>query len=165
MNLVIVHSTEPALFITDINQSPFNVGTRLNLEDFNREQVRDLNHRHGDPIKETDLEAFFELLSGHPYLTRKALYLIVSEHWSWESLYHRAAGDQGPFADNLRRQLWFVQEDPALQAGLRQILQSNKCDDDKVLWRLLHAGLVKGIGDSYFCRCGLYKKYFEAHLK
>jgi hypothetical protein len=165
LNIVIVIATEPYLLISNPNQSPFNVGIRLNLEDFNREQVRDLNHRHGDPVKENDLEVFFELLSGHPYLTRKALYLLVSEHWAWENLYKHAADDQGPFADNLRRQLWFIQEDNSLQEALRQVLYQNKCDNEKALWRLLRAGLIKGLGDRYYCRCGLYDRYFRDHLK
>jgi hypothetical protein len=165
LNLVMVIATEPYLLISNPSQSPFNVGIKLNLEDFKREHVQDLNRRHGNPLKERDLETFFELLSGHPYLTRKALYLLVSEHWTWDNLYKRAAGDQGPFADHLRRQLWFIQEDTALQEALRQVLHTNKCDNNKVLWRLLRAGLVKGIGDLYYCRCGLYEKYFKDHLR
>src|SRR4029453_3326196 len=37
-------------FITDMNQSPFNVGTRLNLEDFSPAQVEDLNRRYHQPL-------------------------------------------------------------------------------------------------------------------
>ena len=147
LNLAMVIATEPYLLISNPSQSPFNVGIKLNLEDFNREQVQDLNVAMATLLNEKDLEIFFELLSGHPYLTRKALYLLVSEHWTWENLYKLAADDQGPFADHLRRQLWFIQEDSALQEALRQVLHNNKYDNDKVLWRLLRAGLVKGIGD------------------
>jgi hypothetical protein len=165
LNLAMVIATEPYLLISNPNQSPFNVGVKINLEDFSREQVWDLNHRHGDPIREGDREDFFKLLSGHPYLTRKALYLLVSEDWTWVKLYDQAADDTGPFADHLRHQLWFIQEDPALRAALRQVLQENRTEDNKVLWRLSRAGLVKGIGDLYYCRCGLYERYFKEHLK
>jgi hypothetical protein len=124
-----------------------------------------LNHRHGDPIREQDKVDFFKLLSGHPYLTRRALYLLVSEDWTWADLYAQAADDQGPFADHLRHQLWFIQEDPALRTVLRQVLQENRTEDNKVLWRLSRAGLVKGIGERYSCRCGLYERYFRERLK
>lgn len=164
LNIAMVIATEPYLLISNPNQSPFNVGVKLNLEDFNREQVADLNQRHGSPIEEKNIESFFELLNGHPYLTRKALYLLVGENQTWEGLYKCATDDQGPFADNLRRQLWFI-EDNDLKASLKQVLYHNKCDNDKVLWRLLRAGLIKGIGDLYYCRCGLYEKYFKEHLK
>ena len=165
LNLAMVIATEPYLLISNPNQSPFNVGVKLNLEDFSREQVWDLNHRHGDPIIEKDKDAFFELLSGHPYLTRKAFYLLVSEDWTWQNLDEQAADDQGPFADHLRHQLWFIQEDHALKEALRQVIYNNKCDNDKILWRLSRAGLVKGRGDLYYCRCGLYERYFKEHLK
>lgn len=164
LNLAMVIATEPYLLISNPNQSPFNVGVKINLEDFNREQVWDLNHRHGDPIQERAREDFFKLFSGHPYLTRKALYLLVSEDWSWGNLNDQAADDQGPFADHLRHQLWFIQEDPTLREALRQVLLDKRCGDSKVLWRLLRAGLVKGIGDLYYCRCGLYERYFKEHL-
>src|SRR5205085_2722820 len=39
LTLAIAYSTEAHLFITDVNQSPFNVGTRLALEDFTPERV------------------------------------------------------------------------------------------------------------------------------
>lgn len=165
LNIAMVIATEPYLLISNPNQSPFNVGVKLNLEDFNREQVQDLNHRHGNPIKDINMEAFFELLNGHPYLTRKALYLLVSEHWTWENLYKHSADDQGPFADNLRRQLWFIREDNTLQEALRQVIYKNKCDNDRILQRLLRAGVVKGFGDLYYCRCGLYDKYFKEKLQ
>jgi len=165
LNIAMVIATEPYLLISNPSQSPFNVGVKLNLEDFSPEQVRELNDRHGGPIKERNQESFFQLLNGHPYLTRKALYLLVSESWTWENLYQHAADDQGPFADNLRRQLWFIQEDVVLQNVLRQVLYQNRSDDDKALWRLFRAGLIKGTGDRYQCRCGLYEKYFREHLK
>src|SRR4029434_1802258 len=46
LTLAIAYATEAHLFITDLNQSPFNVGTRLALEDFNFEQVAELNRRY-----------------------------------------------------------------------------------------------------------------------
>jgi hypothetical protein len=39
LTLAIAYSTEAHLFITDVNQSPFNVGTRLALEDFTLAQI------------------------------------------------------------------------------------------------------------------------------
>ena len=43
LTMIIAYATEAHLFITDLNQSPFNVGTRLILEDFNAEQISELN--------------------------------------------------------------------------------------------------------------------------
>src|SRR5206468_9769560 len=50
LTLAIAYATEAHLFITDLNQSPFNVGTRLTLDDFTLEQVAELNRRYGSPL-------------------------------------------------------------------------------------------------------------------
>ena len=42
LNMIMVISTEPYLLIADVNQSPFNVGLKIYLEDFNEAQIRDL---------------------------------------------------------------------------------------------------------------------------
>ena len=165
LNLAMVIATEPYLLISNPNQSPFNVGIKLNLEDFSRDQVRELNLRHGEPIKEAELDGFFSLLNGHPYLTRKALYLLVSENQTWKNLDNYATDDLGPFGDNLRRQLWFIHESDVLRSALRQVINHNKSENNEAVQRLMRAGLIKGIGDRYFCRCGLYERYFRKHLK
>lgn len=64
-NLVIVHSTEPALFIQDLNQSPFNVGTALRLCDFDRDEILWLNARQGSPLKTAEqVESLTRLVGG-----------------------------------------------------------------------------------------------------
>jgi hypothetical protein len=164
LNIVLVIATEPYLLISDPNQSPFNVGLRLDLEDFNRSQVQELNQRHGAPVREIDIDSFFNLLSGHPYLTRKALYTLVADKMSLHELFSRATDDQGTFGDHLRRQHWLLRNDKALRENLLQIIQRNTCDDEAVLFRLLRAGLVKGKGKAYYCRCSLYEQYFKDKL-
>jgi hypothetical protein len=164
LDLVMVISTEPYLLIADVNQSPFNVGLKLYLEDFNEAQVRDLNQRHGAPVADSDFPQLMELLSGHPYLTRKALFLLVTGELNWTELTGLAALDQGPFGDHLRRQQWLLRDEPALRAALKQVIQDFRCDDELALFRLLQAGLVKGSGDLYRCRCDLYRAYFKDKL-
>jgi len=165
LNIVMVISTEPYLLIPDANQSPFNVGLRLYLKDFDNAQVRDLNWRHGSPLKERDLPQLMELLSGHPYLTRKALYTLVTERLAWVDLMRAAATDQGPFGDHLRHSHWLLRDKPDLREALRQVVHHNHCDDEVAFFRLLRAGLVKGSGDVCKCRCDLYRMYFEGKLR
>lgn len=165
LNIVMVIATEPYLLIADPTQSPFNVGLKVDLTDFNQDQVRDLNDRHGNPIKEENIQPFFDLLGGHPYLTRKALYMLVSEHWTWKKLLQDSNYEQGPFGDHLRRQLWLLKEDQPLRFALYQVIRQNRCDNDVALLRLLRAGLIKGRGDAFYCRCGLYEQFFKDKLK
>jgi len=164
LNIVMVISTEPYLLIQDVSQSPFNVGLRLYLEDFNDAQVRDLNGRHGSPVKDKDFPQLIELLGGHPYLTRKALYTLVTERLTWADLMRVAPTDRGPFGDHLRRNHWLLRDEPDLKKALRQVIRHNRCTDEMALFRLLRVGLVKGSGDVSKCRCDLYRMYFKDKL-
>jgi hypothetical protein len=164
LNIVMAISTEPYLLIADLNQSPFNVGLTLFLKDFDTAQVRDLNQRHGSPVKEKDFPEFLKLLKGHPYLTRKALYTLVTERWSWDDLVRAVHEEHGPFGDHLRRYHWLLRDEPDLREALKQVVRQGHCSDELALFRLLRAGLVKGSGDVCKCRCDLYRMYFEDKL-
>ena len=164
LNLVLVISTEPYLLIDDIHQSPFNVGLYLGLQDFDDNQVRDLNSRHGSPVAGEDLPRLIALLNGHPFLTRLALYKLVTENLTWTDLSENAATDDGPFGDHLRHQYWTIRDKPELQTAMQDIIRTKCCPDERSLFRLLQAGLIKGSGDVYVCRCGLYKLYFQDKL-
>ena len=164
LNIILAISTEPYLLIPDSSQSPFNVGLKINLVDFDRSQVRDLNALHGSPVRESDFPQFFELFSGHPYLTRKALYTLVTERMGWDSLNASAGEDQGPFGDHLRRYHWLLRNEPDLRTALKEIIRSSRCSNDMTRFRLLRAGLVKGEGDICMCRNDLYRKYFKDKL-
>ncbi len=163
-NLVLVISTEPYLLIADVNQSPFNVGLHLDLSDFTLEQVRDLNLRHGSPVGENNLATLMNLLQGHPYLTRRALYALAVEGLSWSQFVREAPTDQGLFSDHLRRQYWGIRDKPDLKQALKEIIHTRRCSDEMAFFRLLKAGLVKGCDDNYTCRCGLYEVYFKDKL-
>jgi hypothetical protein len=160
LSIVLVISTEPYLLITDMDQSPFNVGLKLYLDDFDREQVQELNRRHGSPVQEDELDELMEWLAGHPYLVRRALYTMVDQETSWRDLVSLAPTDEGPFADHLRHYRWMLRDQPKLQEALRQVVRQTRCDDDEAFYRLLRAGLVKGSGTVCKCRCSLYKTYF-----
>jgi hypothetical protein len=164
LNMVLVISTEPYLLIDDVNQSPFNVGYNLSLADFDAAQVRELNRRHGSPVSENDLPRLLALLRGHPYLTRRALYALAAERLPWAELLAAAPTDQGPFGSHLLHQYWGVRDKPELKHALREIISAGKCADEMALFRLLQAGLVRGSGESYTCRCGLYEQYFRTGL-
>jgi hypothetical protein len=164
LNMALVISTEPYLLIDDIHQSPFNVGLYLGLEDFDADQVRDLNIRHGSPVEDHHLSELMNMLNGHPFLTRLALYKMVAENIAWDALKQDAPTDYGPFGDHLRHQYWIIHDKPELKGALRDIMLTQCCPDEKSLFRLLQAGLIKGSGDAYTYRCDLYKQYFQDKL-
>jgi AAA-like domain len=96
LTVALAYATEAHMFITDMNQSPLNIGTRLSLADFTREEVSELNHRYGCPLPDiATLNQFYELLSGQPYLTRRGLNELAAQKLSFAELTCQASQHDG----------------------------------------------------------------------
>jgi hypothetical protein len=164
LTLVLSYATEAALFITDLNQSPFNVGVDIALQDFIEEELAELNRRFGSPLPTPEtLTRFRHLVGGHPFLAHRALIEMVREGLTLEQLETEAATDTGLFGDHLRRILFSTGEE--LLAVLRAVSEGKPCPDDKSFYRLCEAGVL--LGDDYRqprYRCGIYKDYLTRHL-
>jgi len=164
LNMALVTSTEPYQFIADLNQSPFNVGQVVELVEFTSEQVFDLNRRHHSPLTETQVRQIYDLFGGHPYLTRRALYLVASQRITFNELLKNASDDNGPFGDHLRNHLFRMSDQVELKAGLMQVIRYHRCPDENVFFRLRGAGLVRRVGNDEFPRNALYADYFGKRL-
>lgn len=166
LHLVLGHATDPDLWIENLNESPFNVGDRLHLEGFTREQVADLNIRHGSPLRGPDeIAGLMELVGGHPYLLRQALYTLTIERWSLARLREEAVKDNGPFEDHLQGHLWILLQNERLRTATARIARGAGCEDEMIFRRLLAAGLVSGASRAKArLRCDLYQRYFSRHL-
>lgn len=164
LDLALVTSTEPYQLIENLNQSPFNVGEVIELSDFTLAQVQDLANRHSLALNLVELNQLFNLLNGHPFLTRRALYLLASQRLSSNDLFATATEDRGPFGDHLRHHLFRIYNQPALVQGLQQVLRSNNLSNEEVFFRLRGAGLVRREGKQVVARCQLYERYFKEHL-
>jgi hypothetical protein len=164
LDLALVTSTEPYQLIENLNQSPFNVGQVIDLTDFEPEQVADLNQRHGMPLSTDAEHQLMDLLGGHPYLVRRALYLVANGHSSSADLFRDATTDRGPFGDHLRYHLFRLHDKPELIQGLLQAIRQHRCDDERVFFRLRGAGLLRREGRATVPRCQLYADYFRERL-
>ncbi len=166
LNLVLAYSTEAFSFITDLNQSPFNVGIDFNLTDFDRAQVEELNWKHGSPIQTTqEMNSVMDLLQGHPFLVRKALHTLTTQELSVEDLIIRACDEDGPFSDHLQYYLWRLNKKPELSQAMKRVIAEKKCPTDLLFYQLRSSGLVHGSSrDNVQPRCGLYAHYFQKHL-
>jgi hypothetical protein len=166
LTLAIAYATEAHLFITDLNQSPFNVGTRLTLEDFTPSEVAELNRRYGGPLKNAaELARLFSLLSGHPYLVRRGLEFLVTHQEGIGGLEAQADREDGPFGDHLRRIGFLLTQDALLEESVQRLLQGHPCPAENAFYRLRSAGLLLGESavDAHL-RCGLYQRYLEKRL-
>lgn len=165
-DLALVTSTEPYAFIEDLNQSPFNVGVRLSLSDFTLDQVDRLNEMHGSILSGQDAQRLYELTHGHPYLTRRALYLVASYQVAPDYLFAKATDLDGPFGDHLRNLFYRLSGRDDLVRGLREIIRHQRCNDQLVYFRLSGAGLVVHGASIHqvSIRCPLYHEFLDANL-
>ncbi len=166
LDIILSTSTEPDFFIDLPHQSPFNVGVVLPLEDFLPEQVARLNALHPRPLGDADVQRLYGLCSGHPYLTRKALYMVSSSTptSTVEGLFAHDIDDTGPFGDHLRYYLLRLQRKPELISAFRQTIERHSGGDELLIHRLEAAGLVRRQGKKVVPRCDLYARYFSERL-
>jgi hypothetical protein len=166
LTLAMAYATEVHLFITDLNQSPFNVGTRLAIGDFTPEQVAILNDRCGRPLRsEAEIAGFFALVGGHPYLVRRGIHEMAQQGLPFADVAARADRDEGIFGDHLRRMLGALARDADLCAAVRAVLRHEKCPTEESFYRLRSAGIIQGVSaGSAEPRCRLYAAYLERHL-
>jgi hypothetical protein len=167
LTIAIAFATEAHLFITDLNQSPFNVGTQVALEDFSVDEVIELNQRYGNPIRNRNhVPRFMTLLGGQPYLTRRALHELVTRHISYDAFEPLADREDGVFGGHLRR-LWLaLKQDAFLMGVMAGVLKGKRCPTPESFYRLRSAGLLGG--DSAHeakPRCELYAKYLKRCLR
>jgi hypothetical protein len=165
LTIAIAYATEAHLFITDLNQSPFNVGTRLALEDFTQEQVRALNELYGRPLaSDRQIQQYHDLLNGQPYLTRRGLDELVREHRTLDQIIEIADRDEGVFGDHLRRILFALSNDPTLGRAVQALLRGEPMDGDS-FYRLRAGGILRGDSPtSASFRCNIYETYLRKHL-
>ncbi len=166
LSLAIAYASEAHLFITDMNQSPFNVGTRLVLADFTLDQVRELNQRYGCPLRnDGELECFYSLLGGQPFLTQRGLHQMADRGISFQEFAEGAARDEGPYGDHLRRIFVSLNQDAALCEVVRSVISGRHSSSTETFYRLRSSGIMAGeCARDMKLRCQLYEQYLSRHL-
>lgn len=161
LTLAIAYATEAHLFIQDLNQSPFNVGTRFALEDFTLAELARLNRTYGEPLPEGELSRLRDLVGGQPYLVQRSLY-EMTQGMSLEMLASEGAQEGGVFDDHLRRLFVVLGRAPELVEAIRQLLMGSAFPSPEAFYRLRTAGILAGpSSQSARFRCQLYASAFE----
>jgi DNA-binding SARP family transcriptional activator len=163
--LVLAYAAEAHLAIRNLNQSPFNVGTRVTLGDFTLSQLGALNVRYGNPLSDADVHRLYEFVGGHPYLVRRALHEVTMRRTNLDDIVTRANHNGGIFADHLNRLLETLRADADLYADLRCILAGESWSEESSA-RLCAAGilLVDDTSGNLRSRCRLYDLFLRRRL-
>lgn len=171
LRLVVVYNTEVYIPL-NLNQSPFNVGRPILLPEFNAEQVAELVRRHGLTWSDSDPEAqdwrsLLEMLGGHPYLVRLALYHLCQQEVPLAQLLLEAPTLAGIYGDHLRYYWTILQDYPDLLAALEQVVSNEQGAELESIaaYQLESMGLVKLEGNCATPSCQLYRLYFLAQFQ
>lgn len=166
LTLLISYATEAHLFISDMNQSPFNVGTRISMGDFQFEQLQELNHRYGGPFTNPEaLTRFHQLTGGQPYLSQKGLYELAKHRYTQETLLEKADSDDGPFGEHLRRLALSIRQEAELVSAVRTVISGEGTLSPDLFFRLRSSGVLVGDNPSNAkLRCELYQRYLKGQL-
>lgn len=167
LRLILAYSTEVYIPI-NINQSPFNVGLPVELSEFNLEQVQELAQRHKLKLSDNHIKQLMDMVGGHPYLVRVALYHLADKNINLDidTLLKDAATEAGVYSNLLRRHLSTLEANPDLAAATKQVVESDSIPlKPTVAYKLNSMGLTKQQeGDKVAVRCQLYREYFRSHL-
>ena len=164
LTLAMAYATEAHLFITNLNQSPFNVGTRVVLEDFTEEQVSDLCGRYGFPEEESSRRVF-GLVGGHPYLVRRCLHAMQTQGIGMEAVDSEVESGDGLFGTHLERVLQTLEMDPELRESVHDNLNYGVPYTAARFYRLRSAGIISGSSpEGARPRCRLYDEFLRRRL-
>lgn len=161
LRLVIAHSTEVYVPI-NLNQSPFNVGLPVQLPELTSEQVLQGAKVYQLNLTETEVLQLMEMVGGHPYLIRLALYYIAREDLNLEELLKTAPTITGIYSTYLRRIESILDKHPELKAGMEELIKNGEQAQlsNKTCSKLNALGLIKVENEKILATCELYRQYF-----
>ena len=166
LRLVVVYSTEEYAAL-DINGSPFNIGLPLHLPGFTASEVQELAKRHGlNWSLGNEVTALMELVGGHPFLIRIALYHICTQQLSLNQLLREAIANGGVFNSHLSRQWITLQKNPNLAEAMATVVStSSRVSLDPIqTYKLESQGLIRHEDEHIKPQCELYRAYFKQQL-
>lgn len=165
LRLVIAHSTEVYIPL-DINQSPFNAGLPIELSEFNLEQIQELAYRHRLDWQEQQSKQLMQMVGGHPYLVRLAMYAVSCGNTNLLNLLQAASTEAGIFSHHLRHYLKLLQQTSELAQMFKQVVLSAEPVElnSMQIYQLHSMGLVKRLNNHVVPRCNLYREYFSRVL-
>jgi hypothetical protein len=169
LRIVTVQSTESRVTF-QFHQSLFNLGIPLTLQKFNQQQVLDLADRYQLNLKnvfqENALKNLSNLIDGHPYLIRLALYHLAKYNLELTKLIAEATTETSIFIDILHYYLKTLYENTYLAKAFKQVVLSEKPIqlESFVAYQLDNLGLISLQGNEVTPSCELYRLYFRDRL-
>lgn len=165
IRLIIAHSTE-AYITLDLNQSPFNAGFPVELQEFNIQQIESLAQQHGLNLSSQDLNQLMKIIGGHPHLVRLGLYYLKKEQMALEDLLKNASTEAGKYSNHLRSLQSILKQNLPLAEAYKKVVNSEHPSElnSSHTYQLHSLGLVKRYENYVTPSCALYHQYFQRVL-
>jgi len=162
LRLIVIHSTEIYVPL-QLNQSPFNVGLPVHLDDFNLEEVQQLAQRYGLKwVDGSEASLLMSLVGGHPALVSLALYHLSRREITLPQLLDTAPTATGIYSHHLQRHWAIFKKQPELAQALDLVLKVKEpvALDPIIAYKLSSMGVIHQSGDKAIASYQLYRNYF-----
>ncbi|VEP16164.1 conserved hypothetical protein [Hyella patelloides LEGE 07179] len=165
VRLILSHSTEVYIPL-DINQSPFNAGVPILLEEFDTLQIENLATLYKLNWNKSQVKELMNLVGGHPYLVTLAMYQIKTKNIVLEQFVRGATSETGIYSSPLRRLLNILKQSSKLSSAFAKIVKSQEpiAIDSLQIYQLHSLGLIQHKQNLVAPRCKLYRDYFNRIL-
>lgn len=150
------------------NQSPFNIGTVIELPEFTPEQVQQFAQIYQLNWDNFQVEELMNMVGGHPYLVELTIRSLKTRNdMTLEKILETAPTETGIyFAPHLQEYLGILKQHSDLAKVFLTIIKGEYLGnmEDPVIHKLINMGLVKYKNGKILVRCELYRLYFENYL-
>ena len=157
---ILIISTDPMLFIENLNMSPFNVGVPIMLNDFSTDDILQLCTAYGVKLSPATIDELHHYLGGHPYLTRDTIFRVANGT-PLNLIINKDIMPDHPFYDHLMRYTLLLGSDNSLTQAFLDVLDGQAIPKE-MLYRLNSVGLMRLDGSI---RCTLYREFFSKRLR
>jgi hypothetical protein len=149
------------------DQSPFNVGTGIELPVFTQKQVRELVQRAELSWDNDQITQLMEVVSGLPYLVHRSVsHLSTHNDTTLKEFLAKAHTFDGIYREHLQGLLQSLQQQPELIPVFRQVVSTD--GPMQLNWeqgsKLHGMGLVHLQGNQVTPSCELYRHFFREQL-
>lgn len=158
--------TQDVDFTSKLNQSPFHIGSKFSLREFNELEVQSLIEQSGINWTMDSAKLLMKMVGGNPHLLWRAISHANAYEVSLEQILQEAPTEQGVYATHLRRHLIDLEQDQDLFKAYSEVVYANEPIKlaAPISLKLTNMGLAKYIGERVMIACELYQKYFEKRL-
>ena len=147
------------------DQSPFNVGIRIELGALSLGDIEELNRAYRSPLATSqDCARFLRLTGGQPFLVNSGLYDLAGKKIGLSEFENTADQESGPYRDQLRLVRRRIENIDPHREGVFAALNGKPCRDEQIFLNLQSLGILTGTQREPRFSCELYSRFLARHM-